>query len=592
MAATGSYNAVTDILTVTGDGVPTPVGYGTFPNVNNPNSVTSYSFEHAFTERGGDNTTNSQSIPLGIVGISANGVAFFNPSAGGGGNPPQGFQYVAAGNGAQVNFGEDDCGGHPEQSGQYHYHDSHFLDCWKENQVMAGYNDYYGSSQYKGDNMRHPDGHSKILGYCFDGYPVYGPYAYSDPNDNDSSITTMGTGYRLRETEAVNRPSYGTYPAGAFIEDYIYDVDLPGRHLDLYNGRFGVTPEYPSGTFAYFVSVHRDETETVTYNVTVTAEGDGNKYRLNGNLYPDLELIRGSTYIFNQDHSSNNVHPFHFSTSENGIHSSGSPYNTGVTYYHDGVEVTYEEYWNVSNFTNAATRRVHFTVPDDAPNTLYYWCYWHANMAGSSTITVRDNKYGIPQFPFIFGLASKEQLSIPANQGIGQEETTPPPSGGGGEPEVPSLVINNQPTNATVSASNSVSFTVVAEVQPENGPINYQWQVSSDGGFSWSNITGAHSSTYTFIALSYMTGYRYRVILTGPIGAPASASNSPLASNLVILTVTGADSQVDLTAILRLDSGDGRFDMTAVTVDRDNNNPTFATTTVRFDDSSHDFDLT
>ena len=27
----------------------------------------------------------------------------------------------------------------------------------------------------------HPDGHSKILGYCFDGFPVYGPFGYDVP---------------------------------------------------------------------------------------------------------------------------------------------------------------------------------------------------------------------------------------------------------------------------------------------------------------------------------------------------------------------------------------------------------------------------
>ena len=79
MAATGNYNAVTDILTVTGDGLPTPVSYGTFPNANNPNSVTSYTFSHAFTDRGGDNTSGGSTVPLGIVGIAANGVALFNP---------------------------------------------------------------------------------------------------------------------------------------------------------------------------------------------------------------------------------------------------------------------------------------------------------------------------------------------------------------------------------------------------------------------------------------------------------------------------------------------------------------------------------
>jgi hypothetical protein len=39
---------------------------------------------------------------------------------------------------------------------------------------------------------------------------------------------------------------------GSFVEDYIY---LNGAgDLDQYNGRFCVTPEFPKGTYAYFVT--------------------------------------------------------------------------------------------------------------------------------------------------------------------------------------------------------------------------------------------------------------------------------------------------------------------------------------------------
>ena len=47
-------------------------------------------------------------------------------------------------------------------------------------------NDYYITDYYQSDNSdpntidysRHADGHSKILGMAFDGYPIYGPYGY------------------------------------------------------------------------------------------------------------------------------------------------------------------------------------------------------------------------------------------------------------------------------------------------------------------------------------------------------------------------------------------------------------------------------
>ena len=82
MAAEGSYNPATKVLTVTGNGLPTPVTNGTFPNANNANTISPYTFNHAFTYRGGENTSNSGSFSVGIVGIAANGVAIFNPSGG------------------------------------------------------------------------------------------------------------------------------------------------------------------------------------------------------------------------------------------------------------------------------------------------------------------------------------------------------------------------------------------------------------------------------------------------------------------------------------------------------------------------------
>ena len=141
----------------------------------------------------------------------------------------------------------------------------------------------------------------------------------------------MKPGYKLRETEAVNRPSYSTYPAGSFMQDFVYDESIPGRHLDSFNGRFAKTPEFPLGTFAYFVTVFPDESENITYTVTVTSETDGNKYRLDGVLYPDLQFVRGSTYKFDQSDPSNASHSIRFSTQLNGTHAGGQPYTNGVT---------------------------------------------------------------------------------------------------------------------------------------------------------------------------------------------------------------------------------------------------------------------
>ena len=122
---------------------------------------------------------------------------------------------------------------------------------------MANYNDYYGSSQFNGDNMRHPDGHSKILGYCFDGFPVYGPFGYDVPFTASQTTRFMSSSYRTRNIEIAGRPDYGTTaqnpPAGSLVQDWEY-IDGLGD-LDFHNGRYCVTPEFPNGTYAYFISI-------------------------------------------------------------------------------------------------------------------------------------------------------------------------------------------------------------------------------------------------------------------------------------------------------------------------------------------------
>ncbi|BCU96849.1 MAG: hypothetical protein CM15mV13_3080 [uncultured marine virus] len=115
------------------------------------------------------------------------------------------------------------------------------------------------------------------------------------------------------------------------MEDYEYNADTSGRHLDVYNGRFCNTPEFPSGTFAYFTTVWEDQTETKEYTVTVTSETDGNRYRIDGALHPNLTFIKGSTYKFILSDLSNQNHNLLFSDASDGFHGAGTTYTTGVT---------------------------------------------------------------------------------------------------------------------------------------------------------------------------------------------------------------------------------------------------------------------
>jgi len=104
--------------------------------------------------------------------------------------------------------------------------------------------------------------HSKIVGYAYDGNPIYGPYAYQDPLDQTTAIVRMTSSYS-QNTSRVGGPAISTYPLGMFIDDFNY-THRSGS-LDENNGRFCITPEYPQGTYAYFVSVDASETPVFPY---------------------------------------------------------------------------------------------------------------------------------------------------------------------------------------------------------------------------------------------------------------------------------------------------------------------------------------
>lgn len=134
--------------------------------------------------------------------------------------------------------------GHPDGSGNYHYHATPI--------------------QLYGDGTEH----SLIVGWAFDGFPIYGPYGYSNPDDASSSIVRMESSYGLRAIDdrsilpdgspsvPAGPSDFDEFPLGTYWEDYLYTEG--SGNLDQYNGRECITPEFPEGTYAYFITM--DET--------------------------------------------------------------------------------------------------------------------------------------------------------------------------------------------------------------------------------------------------------------------------------------------------------------------------------------------
>ena len=169
-------------------------------------------------------------------------------------------------------------------------------------------NTYYTDNFYQSDSndpatidrARHTDGHSKILGMSYDGYPIYGPYGYGSGTgvltitgyggnngigygQNNSALSTvnisaggstLGTGSGLK----VKCTSVGSNGTGLAFEV----VELGSGYA--VGDRFKIIHENPNGIFSYgYTSGQNDAARTPgTYNVDITTamtSGNGNSAR-------------------------------------------------------------------------------------------------------------------------------------------------------------------------------------------------------------------------------------------------------------------------------------------------------------------------
>lgn len=119
--------------------------------------------------------------------------------------------------------------------------------------VDQGGNTLYGKTDLRKINSIESTSldHSPIIGWAYDGNPIYGPYGYS--KRSGGSVVSMKSGYQLSISE--DRPPSSVFPEGLFIEDYEHKNVLSESTLDENNGRFCVTPEFPEGTYAYFATI-------------------------------------------------------------------------------------------------------------------------------------------------------------------------------------------------------------------------------------------------------------------------------------------------------------------------------------------------
>ena len=183
--------------------------------------------------------------------------------------------------------------------------------------------------------------HSPIMGWAYDGNPIYGPYGFS--GTTGGPVRRLTPGYILNTQNLVNLRPPG-YALGYFINDYVFNNS---GDLDEFGGRYCVTPQYPDGTYAYF------------YSVDVDSSGVAEpKYPyLLGPSFKDLPEEENFFVNFNQD----------FPVVDRGLVRNIGPYylSAGNSDYEliDKVKDSYKQEFNVTSVKSAGITSVSIFSP-------------------------------------------------------------------------------------------------------------------------------------------------------------------------------------------------------------------------------------
>lgn len=280
--ATYSYIAAT--------GIP---AYITGPFPNNPSIATAQNKIFRIPLIPTQNTGTATSTTGGNIGVFINGVALFDYRDGVAWNNTTGALCGGPGNPA--------CTGGPGTTQAWNRDaipaEKTGFDCAKAHPAMGNYHHHQNPSAFNLDLVvtsnvcdTYPsDGlyvinalqHAPLIGFAYDGFPIYGAYGYTN-TDGTGGISRMKSSYQLRnQTTRTNGPAINqvvgtqTFFNGYFREDYEF-ISHPSdpTYLDVHNGRFCITPEYPAGIYCYFATVDANHNSSYPYVVGPTFYGN------------------------------------------------------------------------------------------------------------------------------------------------------------------------------------------------------------------------------------------------------------------------------------------------------------------------------
>lgn len=236
-----SENEKRDVRIIKSNAIPNHT-VGQFPTRGNPNTISEQDklYEIDLTPELAQNKTFVYDLgidsgkPNYVFGVAINGVKF-EPSANeyfrNTKTKQPNYEWTLEALSDEVNLGDDRNNAHVQPNGEYHYHGT-----------PTGL-----VSNFSKNTMN-------LVGWAADGFPIYYKMGYKDPMNSKSEVIELKSSYSLKKGErpgdGVSAPD-GVY-TGKYVRDYAYQEHY--GDLDECNGRTGVTPEFPKGTYYYVVS--------------------------------------------------------------------------------------------------------------------------------------------------------------------------------------------------------------------------------------------------------------------------------------------------------------------------------------------------
>jgi hypothetical protein len=106
-------------------------------------------------------------------------------------------------------------------------------------------NDYDESTIQAVAQNTYDGNHSEVIGVAYDGYPIYGFWGY----DDQMNVVEMKSSYKLKQGET----GYNGIDSYEYVEGF--------GHLDVCNGHFGPTPDFPQGIYHYHTTMQNGDGE-------------------------------------------------------------------------------------------------------------------------------------------------------------------------------------------------------------------------------------------------------------------------------------------------------------------------------------------